>query len=555
MSHTLSNIGLASSYQYAEKSRRQQEIDFRVDLRRRLRFMGLTSRNMMGRLGKLFTVKPVMTFLAMVCVYHLGKLSAPCNTDESVPLPPQIVFRDPVPAHLNRDIRMDKGVAVPQEANASERPKHKEYIVYSDPGAVSKDKSLPEHNIKIIPSPWANEAKQVPISQKIEAGSNDPNPPKSSPKRVYLAKDYYGTGSAAHHDALRRMGAESVSKHRFKSPFIVDPHIYSRSTIRKPPGNRKLKVISCYNCPDRFYASHKYNNDFKQCPYSECRLTTTSGMNPDADVMIFWQDPETKPPPKPKNQLWIYMSWETPPHRSYPKPDDLWLDKFNYTISYRLNADFILPYDQMYWRDQALLKPDSYYLYMAKRKTKMATWWVSHCKTRAHREQYVRELQKYIDVDVYGACGNFTCERELSGKCHDDLNETYRFYLSFENSFCIDYVTEKFFKMFRYRFNIIPVVRSAFNYDKYIPPNIVVDAEKFASPEKLANHLKYLASNHTLYAKMLKEKDKLGILNRKIDWCDFCETLHAGKLKNQVIHNVKEFTNEKGRCWDRVIED
>ena len=51
-----------------------------------------------------------------------------------------------------------------------------------------------------------------------------------------------------------------------------------------------------------------------------------------------------------------------------------------------------------------------------KKKTKTAFWIASHCPTEIKRENYVKALQKYIDVDVYGDCGNLTCV----GTCIDD---------------------------------------------------------------------------------------------------------------------------------------
>lgn len=75
-------------------------------------------------------------------------------------------------------------------------------------------------------------------------------------------------------------------------------------------------------------------------------------------------------------------------------------------------------------------------------KSKPVTWFVSNCHTKNGRMEYVKELSKYIDVDIYGKCGKFSCERNRN--CFSDIVEAnYFFYLSFENSFCDDYVTEK----------------------------------------------------------------------------------------------------------------
>jgi hypothetical protein len=87
----------------------------------------------------------------------------------------------------------------------------------------------------------------------------------------------------------------------------------------------------------------------------------------------------------------------------------------------------------------------------AKGKTKMAVWFASNCRTVvSSRNELVKELQKYIAIDVYGTCGNLTCPKKLddsyesSEECRDLAASKHKFYLSLENSLCRDYVTEKY---------------------------------------------------------------------------------------------------------------
>jgi len=79
----------------------------------------------------------------------------------------------------------------------------------------------------------------------------------------------------------------------------------------------------------------------------------------------------------------------------------------------------------------------------AKGKTKLVAWFVSNCESESLREKYVQTMKKYIDVDVYGKCGDHVCWVGEQDECYNILERDYKFYLAFENSFCRDYVTEK----------------------------------------------------------------------------------------------------------------
>jgi len=53
-------------------------------------------------------------------------------------------------------------------------------------------------------------------------------------------------------------------------------------------------------------------------------------------------------------------------------------------------------------------------------------------------------MKKWIPIDQYGKCsagGN--CDAD----CYNNLGINYKFYLSFENSLCKEYVTEKLWRI------------------------------------------------------------------------------------------------------------
>ena len=53
------------------------------------------------------------------------------------------------------------------------------------------------------------------------------------------------------------------------------------------------------------------------------------------------------------------------------------------------------------------------------------------------------------------------------------LESNYKFYISFENSLCSDYVTEKFFNILKY--NIIPITLNGVDMSEIAPPNSYID--------------------------------------------------------------------------------
>jgi len=64
----------------------------------------------------------------------------------------------------------------------------------------------------------------------------------------------------------------------------------------------------------------------------------------------------------------------------------------------------------------------------------------------------------------------------------------YKFYLSFENSVCEDYVTEKYYNVMRY--NLIPVTYNGANMSAYGPPHSSINALDFSSTADLVEYLK-----------------------------------------------------------------
>ena len=107
-----------------------------------------------------------------------------------------------------------------------------------------------------------------------------------------------------------------------------------------------------------------------------------------------------------------------------------------------MDSDIVTPYSKWAYYNESVKRIPTRRNYASGKKKKVAML-VSNCSPQNKRMEYALELQKYIDVDIYGKCGKY-CPRNW--KCLQKLGKDYKFYLSYENSNCRDYITEKFFK-------------------------------------------------------------------------------------------------------------
>ena len=56
-------------------------------------------------------------------------------------------------------------------------------------------------------------------------------------------------------------------------------------------------------------------------------------------------------------------------------------------------------------------------------------------------------------------CGDMKCSKLSQSKCMEMLARDYKFLLAFENSNCVDYITEKFFNALAN--SVVPIVMGA----------------------------------------------------------------------------------------------
>ncbi|VDI38682.1 Hypothetical predicted protein [Mytilus galloprovincialis] len=221
-------------------------------------------------------------------------------------------------------------------------------------------------------------------------------------------------------------------------------------------------------------------------------------------------------------------------------------------MSYRPGSDIIVPFGVL--TKKKYPNKQLNYTKIFKEKQKDLAWIVSHCKTDSRREDYVKELQKYIQVDIYGGCGTLSCQRrhpfELKdhNRCKSYVSQNYKFYLSFENSLCNNYITEKVYDIFEEGNMMLPVIRGAPNIASFLPEGTFIATSNFTSPKELSAFLSKIGSSEKEYTSYLKKKHSYSVsnwgFNFQIAICDMCT-----RIKNEKI------VNKKLNVYDRLKDD
>ncbi|XP_054727661.1 alpha-(1,3)-fucosyltransferase C-like [Anastrepha obliqua] len=305
-----------------------------------------------------------------------------------------------------------------------------------------------------------------------------------------------------------------------------------------------------------------------QCPLANCTLTNQHEYLPaivDYTAIVFhtarpFSFLNGRPRQRTANQWYVFTQLESPEHTWHDLHGER--DFYNLTMSYRLDSDIVWSYNSVRerrtnrivapvrnpnWRtvDVGWTQSDSDLLALIERKKKLAAWFVSNCKVPSQRERLVRELQTHLKVDVYGKCGPLRCERSDSS-CYEMLDTHYKFYFSFENSLCVDYVTEKFYNALQR--HIVPVVYGGANYTRFAPPHSYIDVQDFKNVSALAAYLVHLDNNPLEYAMYFWWRRHYTIIPydsglQTLPYCDLCQriTSHPAIRQTQVYEDINAF--------------
>ena len=260
----------------------------------------------------------------------------------------------------------------------------------------------------------------------------------------------------------------------------------------------------------------------------------------ESDAIIFHafhqgaeQDAEGRhfiPIPKDRNprQKYIFMTKESPYYTSiYFTHDFPMKDTYNLTMTYHKDSDIQMPYGyikKIHTSQQLTNKESLWNTNYSANRTKQVLWFVSHSHAPSGRDDYVEELGRFIKVDIFGKAVK---KPVVKGAPTEKLYKSYKFFLSFENAICKEYITEKIWNALQ--MGLIPIVLGGGNYEKLLPPNSFINIANFSSPKHLADYIALLDENEVLYTQYFDWRKNYTIAQNRGSWypvCDLCQLLY-----------------------------
>lgn len=270
---------------------------------------------------------------------------------------------------------------------------------------------------------------------------------------------------------------------------------------------------------------------------SRCLLTDNTSAYRTADVIVFHHQELRKrlsllPDKRPSSQHWVWMSMEPPAHLgNLTQLNGI----FNWTMSYRLDADIHVPYGM------AVAGGDARGSQPPPNSSCLVSWVVSNYQAAQARAVFYQRLKTYIPIRVYGRWNR----KPLSQRRLLPTIGNCLFYLSFENSQAKDYISEKLWRN-AYEAGVVPVVLGPDRetYEALAPPGSFIHVADFKSPADLADHIKEVAADRRAYERYFQWRQTHRI-KTYTDWrerlCQIC-IKYRSLAAHKVYHDLQGWT-------------
>ncbi|KAK3611270.1 hypothetical protein CHS0354_004919 [Potamilus streckersoni] len=350
--------------------------------------------------------------------------------------------------------------------------------------------------------------------------------------------------------------------------FVLSSHDEKSFAFDVTSGNRFITVFSDDVWRNKttkkilvwttFFDSWEWYDDGNSClnnscPF-KCEVTNDKFKITESDAVLFhpndvwkykgipsylYQSYVDMPRYRSRDQVWIWYSMEPPIF--------LWGESkpniFNWTMSFRRDSTIKMPYGTMReMTDEEKQKLFHESFEFGTNRKKMAVTLISNCYDQAHRYRLINELQKHgLETEVLGKCGlgKICTEFEnahLNYNCMQDHLGRYKFYIAIENSFCRDYITEKFWLSLSR--NQVPIVAWKFPAVDIVPPRSYINIFDFPSLKSAAEYIVSVSKNDTLYKSYFVWKRRYKIGGDLCNFCKVCKELHT-KRPAQVYNDLE----------------
>lgn len=268
------------------------------------------------------------------------------------------------------------------------------------------------------------------------------------------------------------------------------------------------------------------------------------------------------------NQHWIFVTGESPINFYYNNPSlsPYVLDNyFDRSISYKFDSSY--PVFAPIFQPRQISSTErqdeqNLNLQSLKLKNKPILWFVSNCATFSQREKFVEELNQFLAIDIYGQCGKPCSTKSSDRPCPVDLNDYY-FYLSFENSRCHSYITEKFWNIISdKKHRLVPIVMGADekDYEHIAPKHSFIHVNQYPTAKDLANYLEYLMANPEKYLEYFQWREHTDVqVPNPGRWmsllCPLCQMAENVRRSSGAPRmNFSSWYNPKVDCHENDVQ-
>ncbi|XP_060065638.1 alpha-(1,3)-fucosyltransferase 10-like [Ylistrum balloti] len=267
------------------------------------------------------------------------------------------------------------------------------------------------------------------------------------------------------------------------------------------------------------------------CDGKQCDVSVKRGLKHDPSVRAFlFYGTEFEfsqlPLPRFPHHLWALEHDESPKNNDFIFSHEEVLSLFNFTSTFKRESSY--PLATMALPSVEWLKSMEFFL-TANQKNNLqnekrlapVVFVHSDCNVPSGRDTYLKLLQKYVKVDVYGRChANKKLPDHLQGmekyqdKAFFRFLAQYKFAFAFENAVCDDYMTEKLWRPLH--LGVVPIVFGSPKVKEFLPSEkSALVVEDFSSVRNLGKTITLLDENDYIYEEYTSFKRE-GITNENL---------------------------------------